>query len=90
MSAFVAMRDHASHQVKYGPKSVRAAAPVTYDDFSQETVQYRVGQHVLHKLYGQGEILSISGFGVDMRMTVLFNDGSRRRMMAKFADFEHV
>ena len=90
MSAFVEMLDHASHPVKYGPKSVRAAAPVAHDDFSQETVQYRVGQHVLHKLYGQGEILSISGFGVDMRMTVLFNDGSRRRMMAKFADFEHV
>jgi hypothetical protein len=49
-----------------------------------------VGQHVLHKLYGQGEILSISGFGIDMRMTVLFSDGSRRRMMVKFADFEHV
>jgi DNA helicase-2/ATP-dependent DNA helicase PcrA len=91
MSAYVEMQERAYHPAKpAASKSVRAAAPDAPDDFSQETVQYRVGQHVLHKLYGQGEILSISGFGIDMRMTVLFSDGSRRRMMAKFADFERV
>jgi DNA helicase II / ATP-dependent DNA helicase PcrA len=88
MSAFVQIQEHSFHAAKSAPKTVRA--PEAHDDFSQETVQYRVGQHVLHKLYGQGEILSINGFGIDMRMTVLFSDGSRRRMMAKFADFEHV
>jgi len=62
-----------------------AAAP---DDFSQETVQYRMGQQVAHKIYGRGKIVNLSGFGDDMRMTVLFNDGSRRKLMAKFADFE--
>ena len=87
MSAYVEMYHPAKPAA---PKTVRAAYADAHDDFSQETVQYRVGQHVLHKLYGQGEILSISGFGIDMRMTVLFSDGSRRRMMAKFADFEHV
>ena len=87
MSAYVEMYHPAKPAA---PKTVRAASADAHDDFSQETVQYRVGQHVLHKLYGQGEILSISGFGIDMRMTVLFSDGSRRRMMAKFADFEHV
>jgi DNA helicase II / ATP-dependent DNA helicase PcrA len=56
-------------------------------DFSQETVQYRVGQHVAHKLYGQGEIVNISGFGVDMHLTVKFNDGAKRKMMAKFVKF---
>jgi Superfamily I DNA and RNA helicases len=90
MSAFVEMQEHVPHAQKTAIKTLRAASPMAHDDFSQETVQYRVGQHVLHKLYGQGEILSISGFGIDMRMTVLFSDGSRRRMMAKFADFEHV
>ena len=58
------------------------------DDFSQETVQYRVGQRVVHKVYGQGTILNLRGFGVDLNMTVLFSDGSHRRMMAKFANFE--
>jgi DNA helicase-2/ATP-dependent DNA helicase PcrA len=58
------------------------------DDFSQETVLYRMGQQVAHKMYGRGKIVNLSGFGDDMRMTVLFNDGSRRKLMAKFADFE--
>jgi DNA helicase-2/ATP-dependent DNA helicase PcrA len=89
VSAYVEMMERAPRAQKYemGTARARAPAPPMHDDFSQETVQYRVGQHVVHKLYGQGEILSLSGFGVDMRMTVLFTDGARRRMMAKFADF---
>jgi len=59
-----------------------------HEDFSQETVQFRMGQHVQHKLYGRGKIVNLSGFGDDMRIIVLFNDGARRKMMAKFADLE--
>jgi len=75
-------------------KSCRETAAVMqepayrHEDFSQETVQYRMGQHVVHKLYGKGRVVNLSGFGEDMRMTVLFNDGTRRKLMAKFADFE--
>ncbi len=63
------------------------AQPFHHDDFSQDPVQYRMGQQVSHKLYGRGKIVNISGFGDDMRMTVLFQDGSRKKLMAKFADF---
>lgn len=59
-----------------------------YEDFSQDSVEFRMGQHVQHKTYGRGRILSISGFGNDMKLTVLFNDGVRRKLMAKFANFE--
>ncbi|NLD98815.1 MAG: UvrD-helicase domain-containing protein [Fibrobacter sp.] len=59
-----------------------------YDDFSQDTVEFRMGQHIRHKVYGRGRILSISGFGEDMKLTVLFNDGSRKKLMAKFASIE--
>jgi DNA helicase-2/ATP-dependent DNA helicase PcrA len=58
------------------------------EDFSQDTVEFRMGQFVNHKLYGRGRIVSISGFGEDMKLTVLFNDGSRKKLMAKFANFE--
>jgi DNA helicase-2/ATP-dependent DNA helicase PcrA len=47
-----------------------------------------MGQHVTHRTYGPGKILSISGFGPDMRLTVLFNDGTRKRLMARFANLE--
>jgi DNA helicase II / ATP-dependent DNA helicase PcrA len=58
-------------------------------DFSQETVEFRMGQHVKHKVYGAGKIVSISGFGEDMKLSVLFNDGTRKKLMAKFANFEN-
>ncbi|MDR2578205.1 MAG: UvrD-helicase domain-containing protein [Chitinispirillales bacterium] len=82
--------------VNAGPNSVRPPArqeappprPV-YDEFSQEAEpQYRVGQTVTHKTYGKGRIVSISGFGGDMKITVLFNDGARRKLMAKFAKLQ--
>jgi DNA helicase-2/ATP-dependent DNA helicase PcrA len=80
------------------PKVVRQPQRAEYDDFepsppsyssySQETVEYRIGQHVKHKVHGPGRILSISGFGNDMKLTVLFNNGKRLKLMAKFAVFE--
>jgi DNA helicase-2/ATP-dependent DNA helicase PcrA len=59
-----------------------------YDDFTQETVQFRLGQHVTHASYGRGRIVSLTGVGRDLRLTVLFNDGARRRLMAAFAGLE--
>jgi DNA helicase-2/ATP-dependent DNA helicase PcrA len=60
-----------------------------FDDFSQDTVEFRMGQYVRHKQYGRGRILSISGFGEDMRLTVLFNNGQRVKLMAKFANLDN-
>ena len=70
------------------PASESQEPAYRHEDFSQETVQFRMGQHVQHKLYGRGKIVNLSGFGDDMRIIVLFNDGARRKMMAKFADLE--
>jgi DNA helicase II / ATP-dependent DNA helicase PcrA len=58
------------------------------EDFSQDTVEFRLGQLVNHKMYGRGRIVSMSGFGEDMKLTVLFNNGSRKKLMARFANFE--
>ncbi len=88
-SAFIDVRENPARRAATESEVNRRPAPVVADDFSQETVQYRIGQRVVHKLYGQGKILSLSGFGVDLHMTVLFSDGTHRRMMAKFANFEH-
>jgi DNA helicase-2/ATP-dependent DNA helicase PcrA len=82
-----------AHGGKHSPSASMSAAPAakqTYerDDFSQDTVEFRMGQHVMHKIYGRGRIVSISGFGEDMKLSVLFNDGTRKKLMAKFANFE--
>ncbi len=67
---------------------VAAGPSFAPEAFSQETVEFRQGQQVRHKLYGQGRIVQISGFGEDMKLSVLFNDGSRKKLMARFANFE--
>ena len=58
------------------------------DEYSQETVEFRMGQIVTHKIYGRGRIVQISGFGDDLKLSVVFNDGTRKKLMAKFANFE--
>lgn len=59
-----------------------------FDEFSQVEVQYRMGQMVSHPKFGEGKIMSVSGFGPDMMIAVLFRDGNRKQMMAKFAKLE--
>jgi DNA helicase-2/ATP-dependent DNA helicase PcrA len=60
-----------------------------YNEFSQEPEpRYRMGQAVVHKTFGQGKIVSISGMGPDTKLTVLFSDGVRRKLLAKFANLE--
>ncbi len=58
--------------------------------FSQDTVEFRMGQHVVHGTYGRGRVVNLSGFGSDLRLTVLFNDGRRRKLMARAAMLETV
>ncbi|MGA2508160.1 MAG: UvrD-helicase domain-containing protein [Chitinispirillaceae bacterium] len=82
-----------AHGTKHAPSTSVSTAPLAKpvyesDDFSQDTVEFRMGQHVMHKIYGRGRIVSISGFGEDMKLSVLFNDGTRKKLMAKFANFE--
>jgi DNA helicase-2/ATP-dependent DNA helicase PcrA len=59
-----------------------------YESQSQQDVQFRVGQHINHKSYGPGKILSVSGFGPDIRLTILFNNGERKKLMGRFANLE--
>lgn len=59
-----------------------------FNDFSQESVQFRIGQMVSHNKYGHGKVTAISGFGLDIQLTILFKDGIRRQMMARYAKLE--
>jgi len=68
------------------PSRQAAAREQPVDDFSQDTVSFRIGQHVVHATHGQGRIVNLSGFGDELRLTILFNDGVRRKLMATFAD----
>jgi len=57
------------------------------DTFSQDTVEFRMGQQVVHKLYGRGRIVQISGFGEDMKISVVFNDGNPEEAHGQVCQF---
>lgn len=62
-----------------------------YDDFNQSSeIQFRIGQKVTQATYGVGKIMSLSGFGADLRVTVLFENGVRKQLVAKFAKLSPV
>jgi DNA helicase-2/ATP-dependent DNA helicase PcrA len=91
-----ASSNNASRQPSFFDKPVGTAKPSSpsvskYNEFSQESEpQYRMGQVVAHKTFGQGKIVSISGLGPDMKLTVLFGDGVRRKLLAKFANLDYL
>ncbi len=80
----------------FAPSAVQADKPVPRKDhaaaeaFNQENVSYRPGQTVRHDNYGEGKVLSASGFGKDLRITVRFGDGKTRKLMAWYARLEQV
>ncbi|MGM0443174.1 MAG: ATP-dependent helicase [Fibrobacterota bacterium] len=49
---------------------------------------YRMGQRVSHGKFGTGKILSVSGVGSNMRLTVLFSGGVRKQLIAKYAKLD--
>ncbi|MFW5960031.1 MAG: ATP-dependent helicase, partial [Chitinivibrionales bacterium] len=55
-----------------------------YEDYSQETVEYSIGEVVEHDKFGKGKIMNIDGQGKNMRLTILFENGVRKKIVAGF------
>ncbi|MFH1239193.1 MAG: UvrD-helicase domain-containing protein [bacterium] len=49
---------------------------------------WRIGQKVHHPTFGDGKIVEKSGSGDDLKMVILFSDGQRKKVMAKYAHLE--
>jgi DNA helicase-2/ATP-dependent DNA helicase PcrA len=63
------------------PESVPSAAP-------GGPRPLRVGQRVRHPMFGAGKILNKTGTGENVKVTVLFDSGSRKDILARYANFE--
>ncbi|ERP31602.1 ATP-dependent helicase [Chitinivibrio alkaliphilus] len=50
-----------------------------------KTVVFRQGQEVRHEKFGRGKILRVSGVGANTRLTILFDGGVRKQLIAKYA-----
>jgi DNA helicase-2/ATP-dependent DNA helicase PcrA len=50
----------------------------------------RVGSRIIHPTFGYGQVVAKEGRGENLRLTVVFNGGMKKRLLAKYADLEIV
>lgn len=50
----------------------------------------QVGTRVIHSHWGEGQIIQREGFGENLKLIVVFKGGSKKKLLAKYADLEIV
>ena len=55
----------------------------TFDDF-------KVGDMVEHSIFGIGKIMVLSGSGENQRVGVVFKDGTKKKLIVKYANLTKV
>jgi len=61
-----------------------------YEDYSQEGAFLEPGARVRHPRWGEGEVLDVSGRGLDAIVRIRFADGVEKRIMLRYAKLEIV
>ena len=77
-----------SRRVIGGSKQKRTKITVTrtvttFDDF-------KVGDMVEHSIFGIGKIMVLSGSGENQRVGVVFKDGTKKKLIVKYANLTKV
>ena len=57
---------------------------------AQGSIDFSVGDNVLHKAFGQGLVISAQPVGNDMLLEVAFDKVGTKKIMAKFANIQKV
>ncbi len=58
-----------------------------YDDLTNESDKYRIGQTVYHHQFGPGTIQKVEGNGENLKISVLFRNQTVKKFIAKYAHF---
>ena len=61
-----------------------------YNDKIESDCDLRKGQVVIHKIFGKGRIERIDGVGVNSKITILFFNNTRKKLIYKYANLEVV
>ncbi len=57
-------------------------------DFHQDRPRYLRGERVRHARFGAGAVVALSGFGMDLRVVVDFDEHGRKTLVARHASLE--
>ncbi len=64
------------------------AAWVEEEEVNQDLAPLVKGQRVVHRAFGSGRVVAVSGYGREARVTVDFDSVGRKRLVARFAGLE--
>ncbi len=71
-----------------GARRARGAAPVEEEEANQDLAPLVRGQRVVHRVFGSGQVVALSGYGRDVRVTVDFDTVGRKKLVARHAGLE--
>jgi DNA helicase-2/ATP-dependent DNA helicase PcrA len=57
-------------------------------DLNQDLPRFVKGERVVHATFGSGTVLEVSGFGPDLKVTVVFETVGKKKLLARYADLE--
>jgi len=69
-----------------GKGLIRVAVKRTVTDFND----FKVGDTVEHAMFGLGKIKALSGTGENQRVGVVFKDGTKKKLIVKYANLKKV
>jgi len=78
-----------AYQSRHRP-TVSSYDPDEPDTDDGQSFDYSVGEVVYHMKFGRGRITAISGYGEDMRVTVRFERGIEKTLMAGYARLQRL
>jgi DNA helicase-2/ATP-dependent DNA helicase PcrA len=57
-------------------------------EFNQDLPRFVKGERVIHATFGSGTVMEVSGFGPDLKITVVFDTVGKKKLLARYADLE--
>jgi len=64
--------------------------PSSFQKLPPNSVKFQKGDHVSHKLFGNGKILDVEGEGDFAKLTIIFSGNVRKKLIAKYANLSHL
>ena len=78
------IQEEGGHQKQAYTKSF--TRPSSFQKKSPSSAKFQKGDHVAHKLFGNGKILDIEGEGDSAKLTIIFSGNVRKKLIAKYAN----
>lgn len=71
-----------------GARPPDRSSPVEEQEMNQDLAPLGEGERVVHRTFGPGTVLGVSGYGPDVRVTVDFDAAGRKTLVARIARLE--